>query len=243
MDYNYLTGGTRTNFEAGDTLSIKNVQAIDLTKWFGEGKEPTSLAEFRERFTKEYYGYCPTPIKLTKYQLEALPSYGYNQYMTMNNITKYGLKADYNKETGELHIYGTATSNYINQGMASNIRTIVGHKYYSTLGYKTKTFGPEIANNEFKIPYNQIFRYNGGDTERIWIETTARNVNTFSCAIWKDNVVDFYFRPMLIDLTDWYGEGNEPSTIEEFKATFPNKYYPYSKKRLLNKYMINKLVN
>ena len=34
-----------------------------------------------------------------------------------------------------------------------------------------------------------------------------------------------------------------PTTIEEFKATFPNKYYPYSKKRLLNKYMINKLQN
>ena len=32
MDYNYLTGGTRTNFEVGDTLSIKDVQAIDLTK-------------------------------------------------------------------------------------------------------------------------------------------------------------------------------------------------------------------
>ena len=47
----------------------------------------------------------------------------------------------------------------------------------------------------------------------------------------------------IIDLTDWYGEGKEPATIEEFKQTFPNKYYPYSKKRLLNKYMINKLEN
>ena len=46
---------------------------------------------------------------------------------------------------------------------------------------------------------------------------------------------------MAIDLTDWYGPGNEPTTVEEFKQTFPNKYYPYSQKRLLNKYMINKL--
>jgi hypothetical protein len=45
----------------------------------------------------------------------------------------------------------------------------------------------------------------------------------------------------MIDLTEWYGEGNEPTTIEEFKQTFPNLYYPYSQKRLLNKYMINKL--
>lgn len=48
-------------------------------------------------------------------------------------------------------------------------------------------------------------------------------------------------RFLMIDLTNWYGEGNEPTTIEEFKATFPNSYYPYSQKRLLNKYMINKL--
>ena len=48
---------------------------------------------------------------------------------------------------------------------------------------------------------------------------------------------------ILVDLKDWYGEGKEPATIEEFKQTFPNKYYAYSKKRLLNKYMINKLVD
>ena len=47
----------------------------------------------------------------------------------------------------------------------------------------------------------------------------------------------------IIDLTDWYGAGNEPTTLAEFKQTFPNKYYPFSKKRLLNKYMINKLEN
>ena len=48
---------------------------------------------------------------------------------------------------------------------------------------------------------------------------------------------------MLIDLTDWYGAGDEPTTVAEFRATFPNKYYPFSKKRLLNRYMINKLIN
>lgn len=34
--------------------------------------------------------------------------------------------------------------------------------------------------------------------------------------------------PMLIDLTDLFGAGNEPTTYEEFKALYPKKYYPYS---------------
>jgi len=233
--------------KAGDTISFKDYNCIDLTEWFGEGKEPSTVAEFKEKFTKEYYGFCPTPIKLTRYQIEALPSYGYNQLfnLTTASQSKYGITINYDKNTRVMHIYGTATSNYVNQGLSGcpSTQTIEGHKYYSTLGYKTDTFGPEIANNEFKIPYNQIFRYNGEVTERIWTETQTRTGHTFSFAIWSGNTVDFYFRPMLIDLTDWYGEGNEPTTIEEFKQTFPNLNYPYSKKRLLNKYQINKLIN
>lgn len=46
---------------------------------------------------------------------------------------------------------------------------------------------------------------------------------------------------MFIDLTDWYGAGNEPATVAEFKNSFPYKYYQYMKKTLLNKYMINEL--
>lgn len=36
------------------------------------------------------------------------------------------------------------------------------------------------------------------------------------------------FKPQLFDLTEMYGEGNEPSTVAEFKAKFPNELYDYS---------------
>ena len=35
-------------------------------------------------------------------------------------------------------------------------------------------------------------------------------------------------RPQLFDLTEMFGAGNEPKTVAEFKAKFPNDYYPYS---------------
>lgn len=36
------------------------------------------------------------------------------------------------------------------------------------------------------------------------------------------------FKPQLFDLTEMYGAGNEPSTVAEFKAKFPNELYDYS---------------
>lgn len=36
------------------------------------------------------------------------------------------------------------------------------------------------------------------------------------------------FKPQLFDLTEMYGAGNEPATVAEFKAKFPNDLYDYS---------------
>lgn len=36
------------------------------------------------------------------------------------------------------------------------------------------------------------------------------------------------FKPQLFDLTEMFGAGHEPKTVAEFKAKFPNDYYPYS---------------
>ena len=46
-----------------------------------------------------------------------------------------------------------------------------------------------------------------------------------------DNLV---FRPQLFDLTAMFGAGNEPATVEEFTALFPEPYYPYDAGSLLS---------
>ena len=68
------TGVANTKYYA------KEINAINLTTWFGAGKEPSTIEELKEKFAKEYYGFCSKPVKLTRYQIEALPNYGYNQY-------------------------------------------------------------------------------------------------------------------------------------------------------------------
>lgn len=39
---------------------------------------------------------------------------------------------------------------------------------------------------------------------------------------------------ILIDLTLMFGKGNEPSTVEEFEAMFPENYYKYNSGEIIN---------
>ena len=41
-------------------------------------------------------------------------------------------------------------------------------------------------------------------------------------------VTNLIFKPQLFDLTEMYGAGNEPKTVAEFKAKFPNELHDYS---------------
>lgn len=50
------------------------------------------------------------------------------------------------------------------------------------------------------------------------------NITTLTGAT-PNNIV---YKPQLFDLTEMYGAGNEPATVDEFKAKFPNELYPYS---------------
>lgn len=47
---------------------------------------------------------------------------------------------------------------------------------------------------------------------------------TFNNGIVFDNVI---IKPQIIDLTEMYGAGNEPTTVEEFRTKFPNELYDY----------------
>lgn len=233
----YLSSGT-----VPYTLQLKNIMVIDLTDWFGAGKEPSTVEEFKAKFIKDYYGYCPTAIKLTQRQINSEPVYGYNQIA--NRISSSSDTAGFSW-SWDNNLFTFTASNpqriYFNPFSAQNI--IQYHKYFISANILTNSnnipfrFGCLNTNpaifNMTKGLYEKIIECNNGKSSSIGFAdfTVGQNIGTISG----------YF--MVIDLTDWYGEGNEPTTVEEFRTTFPNLYYPYSKKRLLNRYMINKLIN
>ena len=41
------------------------------------------------------------------------------------------------------------------------------------------------------------------------------------------SVSNIIFKPQLFDLTEMYGAGNEPTTVEEFRQDFPDELYDY----------------
>lgn len=47
-------------------------------------------------------------------------------------------------------------------------------------------------------------------------------------AVTRNTYTNAIFKPQLFDLTEMYGAGNEPATVAEFKAKFPNDLYDYS---------------
>lgn len=55
--------------------------------------------------------------------------------------------------------------------------------------------------------------------------------------VMKDTVCDnLVFKPQLFDLTEMYGAGNEPTTVEQFRQDFPDEMYDYSPRCWLTSY-------
>lgn len=128
---------------------------------------------------------------------------------------------------GSITVNGTPTGTYYSVGtIALDIKAIkLNHKYiiyddyydgntiigdliiasYSG-GYMYKTFG-----KIFTFPEHNYTRF--VFEVRVFLNQTANNI---------------VVHPQLFDLTEMFGAGNEPKTVAEFKAKFPNDYYLYS---------------
>lgn len=53
-------------------------------------------------------------------------------------------------------------------------------------------------------------------------------------SVWANNSISCSFTPRLFDLTQMFGAGNEPATIEEFKGLFPRDDYAYNKGEVIH---------
>lgn len=141
-----------------------------------------------------------------------------SQYPTV--ITKAGVTTTSNGD-GSITINGTATaSDYINctpeyslfnnghvfYVCANNTSMNRSTWFYSLLNQGIDDMGSGVISktDATRWRYTGIFFYSG---------------------VVFDNVV---IRPQILDLTEMYGAGNEPATVAEFKAKFPNEMYDYS---------------
>ncbi len=146
-------------------------------------------------------------------------------YMIMPTITKSGITFTNNGD-GTITVDGTATAKsvfYFCGGVSTTGKLILlgcpsGGSYHS-------------YNLEVKCYDNEGERYYLADIGNGYIST--KQISKFTdvyVVIEKGQTVsNLTFKPQLYDLTAIYGEGNEPTTVEEFLNDYPD-YEPYFNK-------------
>lgn len=135
------------------------------------------------------------------------------------NLTSSGITITNNGDT--FTVNGTATKRSSIGTEIKNWTTIIGHKILVSGCPESggaNTFGLGAFNQTGAIDYG-----NGAIGS---VTTTSKFFGIlFESGATFNNLV---FKPQLFDLTEMFGAGNEPKTVAEFKAKFPNDYYPYS---------------
>lgn len=141
----------------------------------------------------------------------------------------------------------TVTSNYagtggdpisVKQAIAQSF--ILGHKYFVHFEFSTSNtsltplvecFGA-LYNNENKLDYVQ----SGNNYYSINNVKATRTTVCYLKAMGTKAVGDTWTfkNVMIIDLTAMFGAGNEPTTVDEFRALYPDSYYPYKAGELRN---------
>lgn len=135
---------------------------------------------------------------------------------------------------------------------ASNITTNVYNKEFRLMAFRLTANHKYYLGCYCKSDVDAFFRFyeDGGlTTSRFDSTDTFRyvseivTVNNDASNSLRFNFLDFdteaecnfYIKtPKVIDLTLMFGAGNEPSTVEEFEALFPNDYYEYNAGTLLS---------
>lgn len=197
------------NVNAGNTYSGYFIpQLFDLTEMYGAGNEPATVEQFRQDFPEEMYDYSPhcfvksykTLLKVSNV-CQLLDKSKYPATKTVNGVTFT------NNGDGTITVNGTAE-----EEIYYNIQNI---------GINRLKFSINIhlnSNHIREIRNNILFEYVGYDKSngQVFFHIQKGGV----C----ENIVA---KPQILDLTEMYGAGNEPTTVEQFRADFPNELYDY----------------
>lgn len=237
-------------------------QLFDLTEMYGAGNEPTTVAQFRQDFPNEMYEYSPVCWKkfrrlkyiANKEPVQLLDKSKYYRSSTVEGVTFT------NNGDGTWTVVGTApdvpaNKEYVRAPVIvwnlefSKKHFIPGHKIVVAGGVSTDSAGKSAV-------IQWVWGWTGGyDAANSW-ERTVHTIkqypedkllewsNYIELRVYAGATVNFTFKPQFFDLTEMYGAGNEPTTVEQFRADYPNELYDYNLYNYLTlnrgKYIANK---
>ena len=122
---------------------------------------------------------------------------------------------------GTVSLSGTATkADNFTLDASKSINVVNGHKFISLGGDRSKGVAVAVIGVGTMYP----------DT----VYTASTNqIAAASIRVDASYSGDYTFKPQIFDLTRMFGQGNEPATVAEFEALYPQAYYPYDSGTLL----------
>lgn len=153
----------------------------------------------------------------------------WNQLFTNSATSSNGVTIS-NNQDGTMTLNGTANVSWINFTNLSDAMNQV-HKYLLCL---------KILNNPDNVRFHYGWLNRGMNTGIIsngescsicnQTETLTQGGESTGLAGFKTGTVfnSVKIVVMVMDLTQMFGAGNEPATVAEFRAMFPDDYYPYN---------------
>lgn len=163
-------------------------------------------------------------------------SWGITGIATISYPIEGGIKIVCDKKTSSNNV-GFRVSSFI--GMTANRKYKLSFEYSLLLPENVTTPNDYVAIGGTLNNYQRkkISATNGAKTQYNKIVTFSENVSDFQIQFMKGIVLGeelWINNIQLFDLTQMFGEGNEPSSVEEFEAMFPNTYYEYNEGTLIS---------
>lgn len=142
---------------------------------------------------------------------------------TVNDVV-FTVNAD-----GTITVSGTASGLAYKQ-LGTNMSITSGHKYL----LKGCPLTADAACRLY-VSNSQATGNAGENGEGVIFTGIADGMCAMGLTVFDGKTVsNVTFYPQLFDLTQMFGAGNEPTTVAEFEALFPQPYYPYSESTLLS---------
>lgn len=224
---------------AENTAEIANVKLADkelqrrVDALYSIGQGITH--QFETDTDTAYAKTVPTGAKLMSVKSVGGKSVVWNQifeaYSGTNNGVTVTTEAD-----GTITLNGTAESSYIYFKSLSSAQNKIGKYILKLL----------ILNNPDSVTMCYAYFNRTISTPTATKGTAAALVNQTAKDIELQKVAglsgfttgtvfnDVKIKIQIFDLTQMFGSGNEPSTVEEFESMFPNGYYPYNEGELMS---------
>ena len=172
----------------------------------------------------------PTGAKLMSVKSVGGRSIVWNQLVqpTSNEITGAGVKVTFSND-GIVTLNGTATTTG-NAVSVQPVKNQKGHKYLMVANPLSGVYGKDQL-----LFSSQSYGQDSTGHGAIITNESSNAKWYYTLYVYEGVTYDnVKLQPQIFDLTQMFGSGNEPSTVEEFESMFPNGYYPYNEGELMS---------